>query len=115
MPAVCCTSATPTRVRGICLRARYKRKAITAGTLKKSQSSYRLWRIAASVLVALLPVVPAHGRVRKSDAWAHSQFDTAERMREALNGRPAQERTRQQYQKVINAYRRIYFGSPTSS
>ncbi len=74
-----------------------------------------MWRIAAAVLVACLAVVPAHGRARKSDAWARSQFETAERMREALNGRPAAERTRQQYQKVINAYRRIYFGSPTSS
>jgi len=36
-------------------------------------------------------------------------------MREALNGRPAPERTRQQYQRVINAYRRIYFATPTSS
>jgi len=83
--------------------------------LNNSESSHRLWRVAAALLVALLPVVPAHGRVRKSDAWARSQFDTAERMREALNGRPAQERTRQQYQRVINAYLRIYFGSPTSS
>ena len=74
-----------------------------------------MWRVAAALLVALLPVVPAHGRAHKSDAWARSQFDTAERMREALNGRPVQERTRQQYQRVINAYRRIYFGSPTSS
>jgi N-acetylmuramoyl-L-alanine amidase len=36
-------------------------------------------------------------------------------MREALNGRPAQERTRHDYQRVIEAYRRVYFGSPVSS
>ena len=31
---------------------------------------------------------------------AHTQFETAERMREALNGRPEKERTRHDYQKV---------------
>jgi len=36
-------------------------------------------------------------------------------MREALNGRPADERTRREYQRVINAYRAVYFGAPTSS
>jgi N-acetylmuramoyl-L-alanine amidase len=36
-------------------------------------------------------------------------------MREALNGRPAQDRTRHDYQRVIDAYRHVYFGSPTSS
>jgi N-acetylmuramoyl-L-alanine amidase len=32
-----------------------------------------------------------------------------------LNGRPAGERTRREYQRAIDAYRRIYFGSPASS
>ena len=36
-------------------------------------------------------------------------------MREALNGRPAAQRTRREYQRVINAYRRVYYGSPTST
>jgi N-acetylmuramoyl-L-alanine amidase len=36
-------------------------------------------------------------------------------MREALNGRPAAQRTRHQYQRVIDSYRRVYFGSPASS
>src|ERR1035438_6055993 len=36
-------------------------------------------------------------------------------MREALNGRPAGERTRREYQRVIDSYRRVYFGSPASS
>jgi N-acetylmuramoyl-L-alanine amidase len=36
-------------------------------------------------------------------------------MREALNGRPAQQRTRRDYQRVIDSYRRVYFGAPTSS
>ena len=36
-------------------------------------------------------------------------------MREALNGRPPADRTRHDYQRVINAYRNVYFGAPTST
>src|SRR5258707_7181042 len=36
-------------------------------------------------------------------------------MREALNGRPTGERPRREYQRVIDSYRRVYFGSPSSS
>lgn len=51
--------------------------------------------------------------VRKQQA--RTQFETAERMREALNGRPADERTRKAYQKVADAYRKVYYGAPASS
>jgi len=57
----------------------------------------------------------ALARVHHSDAWARQQFTKAERTREALNGRPARQRTRREYQRAIDAYRRVYFGSPTSS
>jgi N-acetylmuramoyl-L-alanine amidase len=59
--------------------------------------------------------VPAFARAHKPESWARSQFATAERMREALNGRPASERSRREYQRVIDAYRRVYFGAPTST
>ena len=36
-------------------------------------------------------------------------------MREALNGRPAADRTRRDYQRTIDAYRRVYFGAPAST
>ena len=36
-------------------------------------------------------------------------------MREALNGRPEAERTRRDYQHVLNAYRKVYYLSPGSS
>jgi len=36
-------------------------------------------------------------------------------MREALNGRPAKDRTRREYEKVIEAYRGIYYGAPIST
>ena len=71
------------------------------------------WLAAVSILAAA--AVPAAAHVRHNDAWARQQFIKAERMREALNGRPAGQRTRHQYQQVMDAYRRIYFGSPASS
>ena len=36
-------------------------------------------------------------------------------MREALNGRPPADRTRHDYQRVVNAYRSVYLGAPTST
>jgi len=62
----------------------------------------------------LLPVMAAHARVHRSGAWADSQFAAAERMQEALEGRPAESRTRLDYERVINAYRRGYLGAPNS-
>ena len=71
-----------------------------------------------ALVAALLPtilVAPAFARVRHNDAWARQEFARAERMREALNGRPAKQRTRREYQRAIDAYRRVYFGRPSSS
>ena len=46
---------------------------------------------------------------------ARTQFETAERMREALNGKSTPERTRREYQQVSDAFRRVYWLSPGSS
>jgi len=59
-------------------------------------------------------VTGAHAR-HKSDAWARQQFDRAATMREALNGRPIQDRARREYNRVIAEYRSVYFGAPTST
>ncbi len=72
-------------------------------------------RWAALLLLAALPGVPAHARTHHSESWAHDRFAAAERMREALNGRPPADRSRHDYQRVINAYRNVYFGAPTST
>ena len=66
-------------------------------------------------MLALLAAQPAHARAHHSDAWAREHFAAAERMREALNGRPPLDRTRRDYQRVVNAYRLVYLGAPTSS
>ena len=75
----------------------------------------RPFRLGAALLLVLLPLASASARVHHNDAWARQEFTKAERMREALNGRPAGERTRHEYQRVIDSYRRVYFGSPASS
>ena len=79
--------------------------------------SQRGMRWAALLAVLALPAAMAHarGRTRHSEAWAREHYAAADRMREALNGRPPAERTRHDYQRVINAYRSVYFGAPTSS
>jgi len=75
----------------------------------------RAFRFGGWLLFALLPLVSASARVHHNDTWGRQQFTKAERMREALNGRPVGERSRHEYQRVIDAYRRVYFGSPSSS
>jgi N-acetylmuramoyl-L-alanine amidase len=81
-------------------------------TLERSQ---RALPLGAALLLMLLPALPVAARVSHNDAWARDKFAAAERMREALNGRPAGERTRHQYQQTIDSYRRVYFGAPASS
>lgn len=75
------------------------------------------FRLGVALLLALLPLPSASAstRIHHNDAWARQQSVRAERMREALNGRPAAERTRHEYQRVIDSYRRVYMGSPASS
>jgi len=75
------------------------------------------FRLGVALLLVLLPLPQAFSstRIRHNDPWARQQFARADRMREALNGRPAGERTRHEYQRVIDSYRRVYMGSPSSS
>jgi N-acetylmuramoyl-L-alanine amidase len=80
-------------------------------------TSQRNLRWGALLMLLVLPGLSAHARsrTRHSQAWARERFVSAERMREALNGRPPTERTRHEYQRVIDAYRSVYFGAPTSA
>jgi N-acetylmuramoyl-L-alanine amidase len=71
--------------------------------------------LAALALVALstIPLVGWAGRTKKQVALA--QFQQAEKMREALNGQPASDRSKREYQRVTDAYRRVYYTAPTSA
>ncbi len=85
----------PHRIRGLL------RRAASAG-------------VCAALLLAGFTPAGAVSVARKKQI-ARTQFEQAERMREALNGRPIKERTQAQYQKVIDAYRRVYYVAPTSN
>ena len=76
------------------------------------------FRIAVAGFLCIVSLAGVNGYARNSAARrqeARSQFETAERMREALNGRPTGERTRREYQRVIDAYRKVYYVAPASS
>jgi N-acetylmuramoyl-L-alanine amidase len=83
--------------------------------LKNSYSSQRVARWSAALFLSVLASAPAFAGGHKSEARGAQQFAGAERMREALNGRPAKDRTRHDYQQAIDAYRRVYYTSPTST
>ena len=76
---------------------------------------HRTWQWSAAFFALLFLVVPTFARVHKSESWANSQFASAESLRQTLNQTPAEQRTRRQYQRVIDAYRRVYFGAPASA
>jgi N-acetylmuramoyl-L-alanine amidase len=82
--------------------------------LKNSDRSQRAKRLGAALLLLLLPVLSLQAR-GKSEAWASTQYATAQRLRETLNNLPSAQQTRKEYQRVISAYRRVYYGSPASS
>jgi len=81
----------------------------------KTLSSPRGLRWGAWLLLLVFPGIPAHARAHHTETWARDHFAAAERMREALNGRLPADRTRHDYQRVINAYRAVYFGAPAST
>src|SRR6185369_8685399 len=58
---------------------------------------------------------PATAATARAKAKARDQFSTAQKMREALNGTPEDERNKRDYLRVMDAYRRVYYMAPTSS
>jgi len=53
--------------------------------------------------------------VRRSQAWAESQFAKTESERQTMEGRAEQARTRHAYEAVIAGYRRVVLEAPTST
>jgi len=71
---------------------------------------------ATALLLVSCAVLPAAaGSNSQKRQLAQTQFETAERMREALNGRPERERSAREYKRVEDAYRRVYHLAPTAS
>ena len=77
----------------------------------------RLVQIATAVSLMAVLALPALGKpgTTRSKAKARDQFATAQKMREALNGTPEDERNKRDYLRVMDAYRRVYYMAPTSS
>jgi N-acetylmuramoyl-L-alanine amidase len=91
---------------------------LSSSRLRRKGHSFKA--LSAMVLLLLLASASAERNVfawsaasRKQEAA--SQFAKAEQMREALNGRPQEERTRRDYQRVADAYRKVYYVAPASS
>ena len=83
--------------------------------MRRVSSRRRLYQAAVTLLVLLLPLYATARDSGRKRELARTQFETAERLREAMNRKPAGQRTRREYQQVIDAYRRVYFLSPGSS
>lgn len=79
--------------------------------------------IIATALLTAIAVAPLSAAVKRQPqrisvspkAKARTQFETAQKMREALRGLPDNDRTRREYQRVMDAYRRVYYTAPTSN
>jgi N-acetylmuramoyl-L-alanine amidase len=81
--------------------------------------SRKTWRslsiVIALAFAAALQSVATSTNSSERRQEARDQFEKAEQMREALNGRPSAERTRKGYLHVADAYRKVYYVAPASS
>ena len=92
----------------------FVRTAITGNKLKRSVGRQRALLGGAALLLLTLAVPFTQAKGRKTEAWARAQMASAGQMREALERRPSAERNRHDYEKVIAAFRQVYFGAPAS-
>ncbi len=68
-----------------------------------------------TILLGLTGITSLAGNSSIRNQQARQQFDKAEQMREALNGLPADQRTRKEYLRLADAYRKVYYVAPGSS
>jgi len=70
-------------------------------------------RLLLAVLLALSLLPPARAEsLAAKRAAAKAQFERAEKQRTALQGKPKNERTLEEYQQLVNSYRRVYLITP---
>jgi N-acetylmuramoyl-L-alanine amidase len=67
----------------------------------------------ALVCLLLAPVSSFARTVAQKKQAARAQLETAERMRDSLESKPEAQRTRKDFQKVIDAYRKVYYTAPS--
>jgi N-acetylmuramoyl-L-alanine amidase len=81
----------------------------------KSSNRHGRLRSAAAPAAVLLLLLPSYALAHRTEAWAQSQFATAQRLHQSLEARPAEKLARADYERVINAYRLVYFEAPSST
>src|SRR5690348_11055063 len=80
----------------------------------RSLNRYALGVALACALLASALVPTAHARtVKQKKQAAKAQFEVAEKLRDSLFGTPDQERDRRDYQKAMDAYRKVYYTAPS--
>ncbi|HEX4604727.1 MAG TPA: hypothetical protein VH724_12075, partial [Candidatus Angelobacter sp.] len=89
---------------------------MTIGPRKYSRNSLTRTAAACALACLLLAPVTTHARtVAQKKQAARAQFESAERLRDGLESKAEAQRTRADYQKVIDAYRKVYYTAPTSA
>ncbi|HEY6349593.1 MAG TPA: N-acetylmuramoyl-L-alanine amidase [Candidatus Angelobacter sp.] len=74
-----------------------------------------LWALALCCLIGILSSPALARTVKQKKEAARAQFDVAQRLRESLNGKPESQRERSDYDKVLDAYRKVYHTAPNSN
>jgi N-acetylmuramoyl-L-alanine amidase len=67
----------------------------------------------ALACLLLSPVSTFARTVAQKKQAARAQLETAERLRDSLENKPEAERTRKDFQKVIDSYRKVYYTAPS--
>lgn len=67
----------------------------------------------ALACLLLAPVSSFARTVAQKKQAARAQLETAERMRDSLESKPESQRTRKDFQKVMDAYRKVYYTAPS--
>ncbi|HLW52472.1 MAG TPA: N-acetylmuramoyl-L-alanine amidase [Candidatus Angelobacter sp.] len=70
--------------------------------------------ICAATVCLLAPLAEARRTVKEKKQAALAQFDAAEKLHSALEGKAEPRRTRADYEKVLEAYRKVYHTAPNS-
>jgi len=86
-------------------------------TVSRASQSFR--RILAGLLLVAcgiaLPAEAQRRTVAQKKQAALTHFATAQKLREALQGKPEAQRKKTDYTRVMDAFRRVYYTAPTSS
>src|SRR5262249_35493130 len=73
-----------------------------------------MWRWSVPLLV-FSAAISAFASRHRPESWARLQFAAAQRLMTTLEGRPAEDLIRKDYERVISAYKRVYLEAPAST